>query len=162
MPITQCNVIPALSRAIKSDAIKITKSLVPPPFSLLNIVEKATPMVAPSLPLIFLSISFKADNGLKPGFLTTVEEPPRAELPESGLKEVPHIHSRVRHFRGVHFIIHDMVVESCMSGFGWDSEMKIVVTEKEVWRTYLKLCMAKLCSQFMLFPLLILAISSLV
>ena len=91
-----------------------------------------------------------------------MEEPPRAELPESGLKEVLHIYSRVRHFRGVHSVIHDMIVGSCMSGLAWDSEMKIVVTEKEVWRTYLKLCMAKLCSQFMLFPLLILAISALV
>jgi len=146
MPITQCNVIPTLSRAIKSNAIKITKSPVSPPFSLLHIVEKATPIAAPSLPLIFLSISFKADNGLKPGFLKIVEEALRAKLPESGLKEVPHIHSRVRHFRGVHSIIHDMVVESCTSGFGWDSEMKTVVAEKEVWRTYLKPCMAKLCS----------------
>ena len=69
-----------------------------------------------------------------------MDEALRAKLPESGLKAVLHIHSRVRHFRGVHSIIHDMIVGSCMSGLAWDSEMKIVVAEKEVWRTYLKVC----------------------
>ena len=44
-----------------------------------------------------------------------------AKLPESGLKAIPNIHSRVQHFKGVHSIIHDMVVGSCTSewlGFG--------------------------------------------
>jgi len=38
---------------------------------------------------------FKADNGFKPGFLKTMEEALRSKLPESGLKAVPHTHSRV-------------------------------------------------------------------
>ena len=90
--------------------------------------------------LVIGGTSFKADNGFKPGFLNTVEEALRAKLPGSGLKAVPHINSRFRHFKGVHSIIHDMVVGNCTSGFGWDSELKTVVAEKEVWRTYLKVC----------------------
>jgi len=63
---------------------------------------------------------FKADNGFKPGFLKIVDEALRAKLPKSGLKAVPHIHFQVRLFRGVHSIIHAMVVGSCTSGFNWD------------------------------------------
>ena len=33
-----------------------------------------------------------------------------------------------------------MVVGNCTSGFGWYSELKMVVAEKEVCRTYLKVC----------------------
>ena len=82
--------------------------------------------------------SFKADNGFKPGFLNTVGEKLKAKLPESNLKAQPHVHSRLRHLKGIYNIVHDMVVGSCTSGFGWDPETKSVVAEKEVWKAYVK------------------------
>ncbi|KAJ8441616.1 hypothetical protein Cgig2_023769 [Carnegiea gigantea] len=35
-------------------------------------------------------------------------------------------------------IVHDMVVASSTSGFGWGPETKSVVAEKEVWKAYVK------------------------
>ena len=96
--------------------------------------------------LVIGGTSFKADNGFKPRFLKTVEEALRAKLPVSGLKVILHIHSWVWHFRRVHSIIHDMVVGSYTSGIRDET----IVAEKEEWRTYLKVCMTKLCSQFTL------------
>ncbi|KAJ8431288.1 hypothetical protein Cgig2_026264 [Carnegiea gigantea] len=72
--------------------------------------------------------SFKVDNG----FLNTVAQKLKAKLPESNLKAQPHMHSRLRHFKGVCNVVYDMVVGSCTSGFGWDPETKSVVAEKEV------------------------------
>ena len=57
--------------------------------------------------------SFKADSGLKPGFLNTIEEALRAKLPKSCLKAIQHINSPVQQFIIVHSIMHDMVVEKC-------------------------------------------------
>ncbi|KAJ8423319.1 hypothetical protein Cgig2_020478 [Carnegiea gigantea] len=73
--------------------------------------------------------SFKADNGFKPGFLNIFVEKLKAKLPESNLKAQPH-------FKGIYNVVHDMVVGSCTSGFGWDPETKSVVAEKEVWKAY--------------------------
>jgi len=73
--------------------------------------------------LVIGSTPFKVDNGFKHGFLNTVGEVLRAKLPRSGLKAFPHINLRVRNFRGVHSIIHNMVVENCTSGFGFRDEI---------------------------------------
>jgi len=54
--------------------------------------------------------SFKVDNGLKYGFLNTMEEMLRAKLLGLRLKAVPHINFRVRHFRGDHFVTRDIIV----------------------------------------------------
>ena len=35
-------------------------------------------------------------------------------------------------------IVHDMIYGSNTSGFGWDSERKVVVVEPEVWAAYLE------------------------
>ncbi|KAJ8437095.1 hypothetical protein Cgig2_016449 [Carnegiea gigantea] len=75
--------------------------------------------------------SFKADDEFKPGFLNTDAEKLKAKLPESNLKAQPHVRSRLRHFKGMYNVVHDMVVGSCTSGFGWDLETKSVVAEKE-------------------------------
>ncbi|KAJ8430718.1 hypothetical protein Cgig2_000283 [Carnegiea gigantea] len=82
--------------------------------------------------------SFKANNGFKPRFLNTVAGKLKAKLPESNLKAQPHVHSRLRHFKGIYNVVHDMVVGSCTSRFGWDPETKSVVAEKEVWKAYVK------------------------
>ncbi|KAJ8448680.1 hypothetical protein Cgig2_010567 [Carnegiea gigantea] len=82
--------------------------------------------------------SFKTDNRLKPRFLNTVAEKLNAKLPESNLKAQPHVHSRLRQFKGIYNIVHDIVVRSCTSGFGWDPETKSVVVEKEVWKADVK------------------------
>ena len=97
--------------------------------------------------------SFKADNGFKPGFLNTVADKLKAKLPESNLKAQPHVHSRLRHLKGIYNIVHDMVVGSCTSGFGWDPETKSVVAEKEVWKAYVKVRLFNLI--FFMFGLLI-------
>ncbi|KAJ8421842.1 hypothetical protein Cgig2_010225 [Carnegiea gigantea] len=80
--------------------------------------------------------SFKADNGFKPGFLNIFVEKLKAKLPESNLKAQPH-------FKGIYNVVHDMVVGSCTSGFGWDPETKSVVAEKEVWKAYVMTSSAK-------------------
>ncbi|KAJ8435137.1 LOW QUALITY PROTEIN: hypothetical protein Cgig2_018965 [Carnegiea gigantea] len=51
------------------------------------------------------------------------------------IKKLSHM---CRHFKGIHNVVHDMVVGSCTSGFGWDPETKSVVAEKEVWKAYEK------------------------
>ncbi|KAJ8444898.1 hypothetical protein Cgig2_015244 [Carnegiea gigantea] len=81
--------------------------------------------------------SFKADNRFKSGLLNTVVEKLRAKLPKSNVKS-QHVHSRLRHFKGVYNIVHDKVVGSCISKFGWDPETKQVVADKEVWKAYVK------------------------
>ncbi|KAJ8428054.1 hypothetical protein Cgig2_030674 [Carnegiea gigantea] len=73
-------------------------------------------------------ISFKANNGFKLGFLNTVEE---------GVKPVSHNTSEFDILEA-YSIIHDKVVGSCTSGFGWDSYMKTVVAENEVWKANVK------------------------
>ncbi|KAJ8422046.1 LOW QUALITY PROTEIN: hypothetical protein Cgig2_003818 [Carnegiea gigantea] len=73
--------------------------------------------------------SFKANNGFKPWFLNTVVEKHKAKLPESDLKAQPHVHSLLRHFKGVYNVVHDM---NCTSGFRRDPKTKLVVGEKEV------------------------------
>ncbi|KAJ8423034.1 hypothetical protein Cgig2_021926 [Carnegiea gigantea] len=66
------------------------------------------------------------------------QEKLKAKLPESNLKTQPHVHSRLQHFKGIYNVVHDMVVGSCTSGFGWNPETKSVVVEKEVWKAYVK------------------------
>ncbi|KAJ8437221.1 hypothetical protein Cgig2_012490 [Carnegiea gigantea] len=48
------------------------------------------------------------------------------------------MHSRLRYFKGIYNVVHDLVVGSCTCGFGWDPETKSVVAEKEVWKAYVK------------------------
>ncbi|KAJ8433588.1 hypothetical protein Cgig2_012601 [Carnegiea gigantea] len=61
-----------------------------------------------------------------------------AKLPESNLKAQPHVYSPLRHLKGIYNVVHDMIVGSCTSGFGWDPETKSMVAEKEVWKAYVK------------------------
>ena len=89
--------------------------------------------------LVNSGTSFKADNGFKQGFLNTVAEKLKAKLPESNLKVQPHVHSQLRHFKCIYNVVHDMLVGSCTSRFGWDPETKLVVAEKEVWKAYVKI-----------------------
>ncbi|KAJ8424269.1 hypothetical protein Cgig2_003800 [Carnegiea gigantea] len=53
------------------------------------------------------------------------------------------MHSRLRYFKGIYNVVHDLVVGSCTCGFGWDPETKSVVAEKEVWKAYVKASSAK-------------------
>ncbi|KAJ8440462.1 hypothetical protein Cgig2_013621 [Carnegiea gigantea] len=76
--------------------------------------------------------------GEQAGFLNTVAEKLKAKLSESSLKAQPPVHSRLRHVKSIYNIVHDMVVRSYTSGFGWDPETKLVVVEKEVWKAYVK------------------------
>jgi len=70
-------------------------------------------------------MSFKADNGFKPGFLNTVAEKHKAKLPESNLKAQPHVHSRLQHCKGIYNVDHDMVVGSYTRGFWMGPKNKV-------------------------------------
>ena len=84
------------------------------------------------------SFKKKVDNRFKQRFLNTIAEKLKTELPKLNLKAQPHVHSRLRHFKGIYNVVIYMVVGSCTSGFGCDPETKLVVAEKEVWKAYVK------------------------
>ncbi|KAJ8441240.1 hypothetical protein Cgig2_033964 [Carnegiea gigantea] len=81
--------------------------------------------------------SFKADNRFKPGFLYTVAEKLKTKLPEANLKAQPHVHSRLRHFKGIYNVVHDMVVGSAHVDLD-GTQKQNQVAEKEVWKAYVK------------------------
>nr|XP_043627938.1 uncharacterized protein LOC122599483 [Erigeron canadensis] len=79
-----------------------------------------------------------ADNGFKPGYLKAVEQMLDVSLPTSGLKAEPHIKSRMKTLKANFSIVHDMLVGTNTSGFGWNSETCCIDAEEQVWNEYIK------------------------
>ena len=59
-------------------------------------------------------------------------------LPNVGLKADPHIKSRLKTWRTNFSIMHDMILGSNTSGFGWDPEKCVLTAPDDVWDSYLK------------------------
>ncbi|GJS79831.1 RNA-binding protein Lupus La [Tanacetum coccineum] len=59
-------------------------------------------------------------------------------LPNSGLQADPHIKSRVKTLKGNFSAMHDMVLGSSTSGFGWDPNKCVVTAPNDVWDAYVK------------------------
>ena len=76
--------------------------------------------------------------GFEPGYLNELEKLLVPKLLNSGLKAKPHIESRIKTLKHDWIIVYDIIYGSNTSGFGWDSERKLVVTELEVWIAYLE------------------------
>ena len=76
--------------------------------------------------------------GFEPGYLIELEKLLAPKLPNAGLKAKPHIESRIKTLKNDWMIVYDMIYGSNTSGFGWDSERKVVVAEPEVWAAYLE------------------------
>ena len=53
----------------------------------------------------------------------------------------PHIESRMKTLKTNFQIVHDMLTGPNCSGFGWDTEKKIVTAEKPVWDEYIQVRM---------------------
>ncbi|KAI4365431.1 hypothetical protein MLD38_021415 [Melastoma candidum] len=83
---------------------------------------------------------YKADRGFKPGIFDAVERAMRLKLPESGIKAIPHIESRLKTLKDHFNIVLDMMesTKKSNSGFGWDPIMKCVTAPKNVWDEYLQ------------------------
>ena len=81
---------------------------------------------------------YGADNGFKPGYFQAVQTLLDVSLPNSGLKAEPHIKSRLKTWKKHFVIMHDMILGSNTSGFGWDPEKCIVTCPDDVWDAYVK------------------------
>ncbi|KAL5550524.1 hypothetical protein UlMin_000743, partial [Ulmus minor] len=77
------------------------------------------------------------DSGcLKPGTMTVIELALKNLCPESGLKAVPHIESKLRKWKKHYRIISDMLTQN---GFSWNDAKKCVeVDNYETWQSYLQ------------------------
>ncbi|KAG6510299.1 hypothetical protein ZIOFF_028308 [Zingiber officinale] len=71
----------------------------------------------------------KNEKGFRPGHGLKLQQMLEVSLPEYGIKAKPHIESRLRTFQKLHNVIQDMLYGVGSSGFGWDSEKKIVTAE---------------------------------
>ncbi|KAI9083355.1 hypothetical protein K1719_034721 [Acacia pycnantha] len=60
------------------------------------------------------------------------------KLPGCGIKETPHVTSRLKTLKRLWQAAYDIVYGPNTSGFGWDPETKLVTTNKDVWDEYLK------------------------
>ncbi|KAG6488709.1 hypothetical protein ZIOFF_049958 [Zingiber officinale] len=80
----------------------------------------------------------KNEKGFRPGHGLRLQQMLEVSLPGHGIKAKPHIESRLRTFQKLHNVVHDMLFGVGSSGFGWDSEKKLVTTENSVWDEYIK------------------------
>ena len=77
-------------------------------------------------------------SNFRPGFLQQLAFMLEQHLPGCGIKDRPHIQSRLKTLKTAWGVVHDMVFGTNTSGFGWDANKKCVTAEKEVWNEYLK------------------------
>ncbi|XP_042401207.1 uncharacterized protein LOC121991264 [Zingiber officinale] len=80
----------------------------------------------------------KNEKGFRPGHGLKLQQMLEVSLPGHGIKAKPHIESRLRTFQKLHNVVHDMLYGVGSSGFGWDSEKKLVTAENSVWDEYIK------------------------
>ncbi|KAG6495176.1 hypothetical protein ZIOFF_042967 [Zingiber officinale] len=71
----------------------------------------------------------KNEKGFRPGHGLKLQQMLEVSLPGHGIKAKPHIESRLRTFQKLHNVVHDMLYGVGSSGFGWDSEKKLVMAE---------------------------------
>ncbi|XP_021753802.1 protein ALP1-like [Chenopodium quinoa] len=73
---------------------------------------------------------WKCENGFKNGYMNKLEEMINRVLPNCGLRAVPHIESRIKHWSEKYSALAEML---STSGFGWDVEKKILQVDKSVF-----------------------------
>ncbi|AQL04041.1 hypothetical protein ZEAMMB73_Zm00001d046283 [Zea mays] len=78
---------------------------------------------------------WKREGGFKNGYCSVLENELKARLPGCGLSAIPHIESRVRHFRTKYGAIEVMLAKS---GFIWDDNRKMVQCEKQQYEAHCK------------------------
>ncbi|ONM18755.1 hypothetical protein ZEAMMB73_Zm00001d004343 [Zea mays] len=78
---------------------------------------------------------WKSEGGFKNGYCYVLENELKARLPGCGLSAIPHIESRVRHFRTKYGAIEVMLAKS---GFNWDDNRKMVQCEKHQYEAHCK------------------------
>ncbi|AQK76490.1 hypothetical protein ZEAMMB73_Zm00001d018570 [Zea mays] len=84
---------------------------------------------------ISLDPKWKSEGGFKNGYCSVLENELKARLPGCGLSAIPHIESRVRHFRTKYGAIDVMLAKS---GFNWDDNRKMVQCEKQQYEAHCK------------------------
>ncbi|PVH38742.1 hypothetical protein PAHAL_5G340900 [Panicum hallii] len=75
------------------------------------------------------------EGGFKNGYCSVLKNALTTKLPGSGLTAIPHIESRVRHFRTKYGAIEVMLAKS---GFNWDDNRKMVQCEKQQYDAHCK------------------------
>uniref|UniRef100_A0A803N1C6 Myb/SANT-like domain-containing protein n=1 Tax=Chenopodium quinoa TaxID=63459 RepID=A0A803N1C6_CHEQI len=78
---------------------------------------------------------WKCENGFKNGYMNKLEEMINGVLPNCGLRAVPHIESRIKHWSEKYSALAEML---STSGFGWDAEKKILQVDKSVFDGWVK------------------------
>uniref|UniRef100_A0A803N0B5 Myb/SANT-like domain-containing protein n=1 Tax=Chenopodium quinoa TaxID=63459 RepID=A0A803N0B5_CHEQI len=82
-----------------------------------------------------LDPKWKSESGFKSGYMNKLEEMIKFVLPNCGLKADPHIESRIKHWAEKYSAMAEML---STSGFGWDSDKKILQVEKTVFDEWAK------------------------
>ena len=78
---------------------------------------------------------WKGEEGFKNGYCTVLESVLAEKIPGCGLTAVPHIESRVRHFRTKYGAIE---VTLSKSGFSWDENRNMLQCEKQRYDAHCK------------------------
>ncbi|KAL5574249.1 hypothetical protein UlMin_023846 [Ulmus minor] len=81
---------------------------------------------------------FKAKDNFKPSHLKAIEKYLEEKLHGCELKAKPHIESRMKTLKTQFYVVHEMLTGPNCSGFGWDSDRKMVTAEKPIWDAYLQ------------------------
>ena len=78
---------------------------------------------------------WKGEGGFKNGYCSVLEKVLADKIPGCGLTAVPHIESRVRHFRTKYGAIEVMLSKS---GFSWDENRSMIQCEKQQYDAHCK------------------------
>ncbi|KAF4346188.1 hypothetical protein G4B88_007166 [Cannabis sativa] len=81
---------------------------------------------------------FKAEGNFKLGYLRAIEMKLKKRMLGCDIQAKPHIESRMKTLKTHFQIVHEMLTGPLCSGFGWNSNRKIVTAEKLVWEAYLQ------------------------